>query len=165
MSSGGEGEVDDLMSNLNKITYHEGATRLPTTYSFSDLESVSSYGTLSDIEAEELKAKEEEGSDTPRNGTLRISGEKKEAVVVEKETEKEEEEKKEIDPQVYTKKVILAQSVVRKHQARRKYKQISMFSFLLSFFLFFFISFSLSPILLLFPLYHLLNLNTVLTFI
>lgn len=108
-----EDNVDELISNLNKITYHEGMTRLPSTLSFTDLDRVSSYGTLSDIEAEEKKAQEEEGKED-KMGSIRIPNEKK------------EKEKATMNAaQLHNMKVIMAQSVVRRHQARRKYKQIS----------------------------------------
>jgi hypothetical protein len=105
-----ETEPDDLMLNLNKISYREGTMgRLPSTYSFSELDQVPSFGSLDDDESGKEKTPTTTPTPTPVT-TLRTSTERKKHNAT--------------GAPEYERKVVLAQSVVRKAQAKKRYKQI-----------------------------------------
>ena len=79
--------------------------RLPSTYSFGELDKVTSFGPLDDDDV----SKEKSQTATPVT-TLRASTERR--------------NRSETAAQTYERKVVLAQSVVRRAQAKKRYKQM-----------------------------------------
>jgi hypothetical protein len=98
-----EPEEDDLMNKLNKISYRDGTMgRLPTTYSFSELDKVPSFGSVSDDD--------KTPTSTPVS-TLRTSTDRR-------------NRQNETAAQAHERKVVIVQSLVRRAQAKKRYKQM-----------------------------------------